>query len=655
MLTTKFRPHSWMDVVGQEPIVSTLSRQIAMGTWKHAYLFTGAHGCVDKDTEYFNGTEWKKISDYREGDYVLQYNPDTEYAELVNPSAYIKLPCEKMYHVKSKYGVDMCLSDEHRVIYKTRSGRIAEIEFKDLKERLDRGTDCSKSYKFITTFKYSGKGIELTDDEIRIMCAVICDGSFPKNATTNRCIVNLKKEYKIEELRFLLRESNIGFKEYYCVSNGYTRFTFNAPRKEKEFTDYWYNCNAHQLSVICDNVILWDGSIDSKGKKKFSQRSKKSIDFLQFAFASIGKRTSIRVDDRRGSIKRVNNKDYVDKNVTYEMYITDRNLVGLPRIKHYTEIVPEDGYKYCFTVPSHMWIMRRNGHIMITGNCGKTSAARIFFNELNHGEGTAIEIDAASNSGVDNIRAIIADAQQSSIDCDYKLYIIDEAHQLSKAAWDASLKLIEEPPSHCVFIFCTTDPDKIPATILSRVQRFDFRRVPSKVIADRLEYIMIEESHTEYERRALDRIAQLADGHVRDAVQYLENCLDVSDNITLDVVESTLGLVKYDSLMTLCRGMFSQNISMCMDEFDKIKSYETDLSRVYDSLTDIVVSLAIYAQSQNITYTDISEEYRDVLELARANPSKAYAIVLAMIDRKRFLSPSNAEVLLKTTFVEFCA
>ena len=94
---------------------------------------------------------------------------------------------------------------------------------------------------------------------------------------------------------------------------------------------------------------------------------------------------------------------------------------------------------------------------------------------------------------------------------------------------------------------------------------------------------------------------------------------------------------------------------MCMDEFDKIKSYETDLSRVYDSLTDIVVSLAIYAQSQNITYTDISEEYRDVLELARANPSKAYAIVLAMIDRKRFLSPSNAEVLLKTTFVEFCA
>ena len=106
--------------------------------------------------------------------------------------------------------------------------------------------------------------------------------------------------------------------------------------------------------------------------------------------------------------------------------------------------------------------------------CGKTTAARIFANEINNGEGSPIEIDAASNNGVDNIRALITDAQQSAIDCEYKIYIIDEVHMLTTAAWNAALKLIEEPPLNTVFIFCTTNPEKIPDTYYLRVQRFDF-------------------------------------------------------------------------------------------------------------------------------------------------------------------------------------
>ena len=98
--------------------------------------------------------------------------------------------------------------------------------------------------------------------------------------------------------------------------------------------------------------------------------------------------------------------------------------------------------------------------------CGKTTVARLFARDINNGEGFPIEIDAASNSGIDNVRNIISDAQQGSVISDYKVFIFDEAHQLSKAAWDAMLKIIEEPPTNVIFIFCTTNPAKIPDTMV---------------------------------------------------------------------------------------------------------------------------------------------------------------------------------------------
>ncbi|MDO5305962.1 MAG: AAA family ATPase, partial [bacterium] len=149
--------------------------------------------------------------------------------------------------------------------------------------------------------------------------------------------------------------------------------------------------------------------------------------------------------------------------------------------------------------------------------CGKTTVARIFANAINDGSGFPIEIDGASNNGVDSIRAIINDAQQVSLECDFKVYIIDECHMITSAGWNAALKLIEEPPVGTVFIFCTTNPEKLPGTILSRVQRFDFKKVSSRDITNHLEYLLNEYAKCNYEKEALDVIASNADGHVRDA------------------------------------------------------------------------------------------------------------------------------------------
>ena len=282
---------------------------------------------------------------------------------------------------------------------------------------------------------------------------------------------------------------------------------------------------------------------------------------------------------------------------------------------------------------------------------GKTTTARIFADAVNNGQGQPIEIDAASNNGVDNIRALIADAQQSAIDCDYKFYILDEAHQLTRAAWDAALKLIEEPPLNSIFIFCTTNPEKIPDTILSRVQRFDFLRVQSDIIANRLEYIMNEELHSNYERVALDRIASIAEGHVRDAIHLLGKCLDVSENITLDIVEATLGLVKYDSLAEIMSCLFKHNLEGALSEFTKLKAYNTDMSRVYDEITSIAIDCAIYAQTENLSYTNIPETYKVPL---RGNKQITAFIVNRLMEFRKYLNSGNAETFLKTIFIEVC-
>lgn len=126
---------------------------------------------------------------------------------------------------------------------------------------------------------------------------------------------------------------------------------------------------------------------------------------------------------------------------------------------------------------------------------GKTTTARIFANEINKGSGTPIELDAASNSGVEDVRNIIQQAKTKSLDSEYKIFIIDECHSLSNTAWQAFLKLIEEPPAKSIFIFATTNPEKIPKTILSRVQRYTFNRISQDGIVTRLISILENEGY----------------------------------------------------------------------------------------------------------------------------------------------------------------
>lgn len=285
--------------------------------------------------------------------------------------------------------------------------------------------------------------------------------------------------------------------------------------------------------------------------------------------------------------------------------------------------------------------------------CGKTTVARILANEINNGEGQPIEIDGASNNGVDNIRNLIIDSQQCSIDCPYKVYIIDEAHQLTRAAWDASLKLIEEPPLSSIFIFCTTNIDKIPNTILSRVQTFQFRRVDKQTIFNRLQFIMNEEfSDVSYEVDALERIAILADGHVRDAIKLLEKCLDASDSLDLNSIETILGLVKINSMVNLINSIMSKDLDKCLKELENIKSYTSDLDKVFDSFIEFSINIALYSILKD--ENKVPNMLKNVIDKLIIDKDSINLLVSRLMTYRKHLNNTNSEAFLKIIFLEMC-
>ena len=200
---------------------------------------------------------------------------------------------------------------------------------------------------------------------------------------------------------------------------------------------------------------------------------------------------------------------------------------------------------------------------------GKTTLARIFANEINNHQGMPIEIDGASNNGVDNVRAIIADAYERSLTSKYKVYIIDECHQITTAGWNAFLKCIEEPPVYTIFIFCTTDPQKVPETIQNRVIKFNLTRIDSKQICDRLCFISKDQGFINY-TDTCEYISKLCNGSVRTAISYLEKCASYNKTLSIENASKILNLVSYDDLLVLVNDIIDGNIKHIISVIDTL-------------------------------------------------------------------------------------
>ena len=259
--------------------------------------------------------------------------------------------------------------------------------------------------------------------------------------------------------------------------------------------------------------------------------------------------------------------------------------------------------------------------------CGKTTAARIFASDINKGKGNPIEVDAASNNGVENVREIIDGARRKALDSDYKVYIIDECHMLSNGAWNAMLKLLEEPPKTTVFIMCTTDPQKIPATILSRVQRYNFSKISLDSIIGRLQHILIAENEEimdqggpngafEYTLEAIQYIAKLADGGMRDAITMMDKCLSLSPDLTVENVVRALGTVDYNIHFELLFNMETGAKSSAVRLIEDVYNSGKDLKQFIKQFQYFVLDVCKYKMFNDFKYVSIPAlpEYKEKLE-----------------------------------------
>lgn len=273
-----------------------------------------------------------------------------------------------------------------------------------------------------------------------------------------------------------------------------------------------------------------------------------------------------------------------------------------------------------------------------TRGTGKTSAAKIFaravnctskddikpcnecdncLESLDDSTIDIIEIDAASNNGVDNIRDLKDRAFYQPASLKYKVYIIDEVHMLSKGAFNALLKILEEPPEHLIFILATTEPERIPLTILSRCQKFQFNRIDPQIIEDRLAYLSQLENKI-VEKRVLKLIVSRADGSMRDALSILDQLLTSGDEeITYDKAISILGVVNSDLLFELVKDMIDSYSGNWMDRLDSILSSGKDI----DQLTK-----------------DILEHFRRLM-LAKVTPNSLDRYIFT--DRDKYLNQSE--------------
>lgn len=297
------------------------------------------------------------------------------------------------------------------------------------------------------------------------------------------------------------------------------------------------------------------------------------------------------------------------------------------RPKSFDDVVEQQAIKDILTDQIKTGTFQHSYLFCGPAGCGKTTAARIFANDINGGKGNPIEVDAASNNGVDNVREIIDGARRKSLDSDYKVYIIDECHMLSTGAWNAMLKLLEEPPKTTVFIMCTTDPQKIPATILSRVQRYNFSKISLDNIMKRLKYIVaceedevISEGGPDgmycYTEEAIQYIAKLADGGMRDAITMLDKCLSLDPELTIESVVAALGTVDYNEHFDLLLFMECNNKQSAAKLIEDIYNSGKDLKQFVKQFQYFVLDVCKYLMFRDFKYVSIPAlpEYKSRLE-----------------------------------------
>lgn len=269
-----------------------------------------------------------------------------------------------------------------------------------------------------------------------------------------------------------------------------------------------------------------------------------------------------------------------------------------------------------------------------------------------------LEMDAASNNGVDNIRDIRDEVVYSPSALRYRVYIIDEVHMLSPSAFNALLKTLEEPPRHVVFILATTELQKLPATIVSRCQRFDFRRISTDVLVDRLNHIASVEGIS-LTPEAARMLAKLAQGGMRDAISLLELCSGVHKEVTAQVVEESVGLTGRGAMLETVKAVVEQNYDVLFEQIATVVRSSKDIAVFWQDLISVWRDMLIIKTTKNAaSYLDLTDHEAEQLYAVAADFKKETLIYQCKLLEDAFfaMQQSNAvkRIVAEMTLVRLC-
>ena len=288
--------------------------------------------------------------------------------------------------------------------------------------------------------------------------------------------------------------------------------------------------------------------------------------------------------------------------------------------------------------------------------CGECASCRAITagNSMN-----VIEIDAASNNGVDNIREIRDEVAYAPTEGRYKVYIIDEVHMLSIGAFNALLKTLEEPPAYVIFILATTEAHKIPVTILSRCQRYDFHRISIDTISERLQELL-EQEQAQAEEKAVRYIAKAADGAMRDALSLLDQCMAfyMGEKLTYDHVLEVLGAVDTERFSGIFRAVTASQITAVMQQIEELVAEGRDLSQFVGDFTWYLRNLLLLQSSEDMEdVLDVSSENLALLkeECSMADSAQLMRFIRVFSELSNQVRYSTQKrILIEIAFIKLC-
>lgn len=664
-LANKYRPKTFEDVSEQDSIKTILENQIKNNNLKHAYLFCGGAGtgkCLPLNSDIMTLTGYKKMKDIQLGDSLIDGLGKECKVIGIYPQG-----IQPVYKVTFSDRTSTLCSLDHIWRVGWYSNKQATVKWDDLtlKEIMKRGLkkkNNTSGWKFRIPIPKINCWNNSVPIDPYLLGVLLGDGDLGSSSNIK---VSLYEKDIFNKIKIIL--NNLGYDLHLCDNNKseIKDYSIVCSTETKGFINYINNLDIRCRSIekhipqeylfttfenrikLLQGLFDTDGYIDSHNNFIFTTSSPKLSEDFAFLVRSLGGTDTI-VEKPSGY---KHNGYYIQCHNHFNHYIKfDNDFEFCTSIKHKERIknkqnaplrriinieyVGEEECQ-CIAVDSLDSTYMTND-LIVTHN---TTSARIIANLINNGQGRPIEIDCASNNGVDAMRNIQEECRTRPLQGKYKIFILDECHMITTAGWNSMLKILEEPPEYVIFIFCTTDPQKIIGTIMSRVQRFNFKRISTQGIVKRLKYIIEKENidyfndpnvseeeynarqiaeaqgavYIDYEESAIQYIARLAKGGMRDAITTLEKCIDFSPVLTIENVQKvTSGGVDEETLLKLCGLILFKDSKKALIMFNDLYLTGIDTSlfvKLYMEFLQNCIKYLITEDSNIVTISDNTIEF----------------------------------------------